>query len=69
MFNNQLVTIYDMSLFFLIKTQFIMNIYNKQQTHQTNKFEMAVQNNVADFIFWVRDLQQRQGLIIYTLWT
>ena len=49
--SHQLVTIEDMSLFCLNETQVVMKIYNEQQNHQTNKFGMAVQNNVAAFIF------------------
>ena len=30
---------------------------------------MAVQKKVAAFIYWLRDLQQRQEPIVYTFWT
>ena len=40
--SNQLVNIEDMLLFRPIEAQDLMNIYNRQQTCQTNKFRMAV---------------------------
>ena len=61
---HQLVTIEDMLLFIPSKSQDLMKIYNGQKTRQTNKFGMAVQNKVAAFIYWVRDLQRRQEPII-----
>ena len=67
--SRQLVTIRDMLLFLPSKFQHLMKIYNRQKTHHTNKFGMAVQKKVAAFLYWIRDLQQKQDPIIYTFWT
>ena len=46
-----------------------MKINNGQKTPHINKLEKAVHKKVAALIYWVRDLQQRQGPITYTIWT
>ena len=61
---HQLMTINDMLLFHPSKYQDPMKIYNRQQKRQTNKFGMAVQEKVTEFIHWVNYLQQRQETII-----
>ena len=63
---HQLVTIEYILLFCPSKSQDLINIYNGQQTCQTKTFGMAVQKKVSSFIYWARDLQQRQEPIIYT---
>ena len=57
---HQLFTIEDMLLFHPSEAQDLMKIYNGQQTCQTNKLGMDLQNKEADFISWVNDLKQRQ---------
>ena len=56
-------------LFCPSEAQDFIKIYNWQKTRQTNKFGIAVQKKIADFIYWVRDIQRRQETIIYTFWT
>ena len=46
-----------------------MKIYKWQQKRQTNKFGMDAQKKVADFIYWVCDLQRRQETIVYNFCT
>ena len=58
--SHQLVTIEDMVFFRPSEAQDLMKIKNGQQTCQTNKLGMDVQNKEADFISWVNDLKQRQ---------
>ena len=55
---HQLVIIEDMLLFWSIKAQDLMKIYNGQKKRQTNKFVVAVQKKVVDFICWVCYIQQ-----------
>ena len=66
--SHQLVTIEDMLLFCLSEAQYLMKIYNGQQTYHTNKFGMYVQKNLSSFIYWLHDLQKSQETILYTLW-
>ena len=48
---HQIVTIVDMLLFCPSEAQEIMKIYNGQQNHHTNKFDMAVKKKESAFIY------------------
>ena len=48
---HQIFTIEDMLLFLPGKSRYLINVYNGQQTFQTNKFGISVQKKVAAIIY------------------